>query len=92
MGWYEDVKKCDLNGDGFVTDADIEICEKAWLTTPGDPNWDPRCDFNEDGMIDILDLAFIGGHYGATTIEITTFLVGSPALLGLGWTFYSLFW
>jgi len=35
----------------------------AWLSTPGDPNYDERCDFNEDGAIDGVDQAILGMYW-----------------------------
>jgi hypothetical protein len=54
---------CDVNRDGLVNMADVEILRLAWGSRIGDINFDPRCDFNEDGIINIKDGALIGIHW-----------------------------
>ena len=47
----------DFNDDGDIDMADFAIFSAAWLTSPDDTNWDPRCDVYIDEFIDIQDLA-----------------------------------
>ena len=54
----------DANMDGYINDADLALIEAAYGSLTGDANYDPRCDFNGDGKIDILDLAAAGKNYG----------------------------
>jgi hypothetical protein len=56
----------DLNNDGVVDDKDLDIFIKAYLSQPGDPNWNPACDFNHDNIIDTLDFSLFSEHYGET--------------------------
>ncbi|MCK5270752.1 MAG: retroviral-like aspartic protease family protein [Sedimentisphaerales bacterium] len=47
----------DFDDDGDIDLADFAIFSAAWLTSPDDTNWDPRCDIYIDESIDIQDLA-----------------------------------
>ena len=48
----------DVNGDGLVGCADLAIIRAAFGTVAGQPGFDPRADFNNDGIIDIRDLTY----------------------------------
>jgi len=48
------------HGDGHVDISDLGILGRAWYSRPGDPNWDPRADFNLDGIVSVSDLAILG--------------------------------
>jgi hypothetical protein len=59
-----DVKLCrsndnhgDLTGDDIVDIFDIVMAAGAYGTHPGDPNWNPLADFDDDGAITIFDIA-----------------------------------
>jgi len=59
----------DINRDGVVDDADMEVATMAYGATPGDPNWNPEADIwgsdgEPDGYINIYDLAMLGKSYG----------------------------
>lgn len=42
----------DANDDDYITDADIALVEgDAWGTQEGDPNFNPKCDFDRDGWV-----------------------------------------
>ena len=51
----------DLDGDGDVDSEDFAIFTLAWLTEPGDDNWNPDCDISipADNSVDMLDLAVL---------------------------------
>jgi len=49
----------DLNGDGQVNCTDIAIVKAALGKRVGDVGFDPRADVNNDGVIDVRDLAFV---------------------------------
>ena len=55
----------DLNGDGVVDDADRAIFDIAYGSKAGDTNWNPACDFNNSGEVDLDDLVLLGANYGA---------------------------
>jgi len=54
----------DVNRDGYIDDLDRAILEAAYGSVPGDPNWDPRCDLNMDGIIDWGDIKIMILNYG----------------------------
>ncbi len=47
----------DVNADLNSTAADVAAVARAMRTRPGDGRWNPRADFNGDGVIDVRDLA-----------------------------------
>lgn len=49
----------DLNHNGEVDMADFAVFTSAWLSEPGDANWNPYCDIStpHDSFIDAMDLA-----------------------------------
>ena len=58
----------DVNGDGIVDQADLDLAQAAWYSKPGDPNWDPRCDMPpKDDFIDVYDVAFVSAYFGKIT-------------------------
>jgi len=75
----------DLNGDGFVGIADLNIVLGAWNQSvpPGDPLADP----SGDGFVGIGDLNTVLGNWNAGTPPLAASAVPEPgtlALLGLG--------
>ncbi len=54
----------DLDGDGKVGLPDLVVLGRAFGSTPGDANWDSRCDLNTDGHVDMLDLGLAARDYG----------------------------
>ena len=56
---HEKTVSADFNGDGIVNFSDYSIFAAAYLSKPGDGNWDQRCDISEpaDNVIDMLDFA-----------------------------------
>jgi hypothetical protein len=54
----------DANGDGVVDALDFFILERAWGTSIGQPNYDPRADFNNDGTVDALDFFIMERNWG----------------------------
>ncbi len=45
----------DVNGDGTVTQADLQPFAAAYETVPGDPNYNLAADFNQDGIVNQID-------------------------------------
>jgi hypothetical protein len=37
-----------------------------WRTAVGDPGYDPVCDINKDGMIDIVDIQSVAAKWNTT--------------------------
>ena len=54
----------DVNGDGTVDINDLVLFSNAFGAKKGDSNYDPRCDFNDDGYIDGLDLILLAYNWG----------------------------
>jgi len=54
----------DVNGDGSVDAIDFALFGMAWGSFIGEPNYDPRCDFNHDGAVNSWDLAVLAKYYG----------------------------
>lgn len=48
----------DINADGFVDFKDFAVLAAAWLSEPGDANWNAACDISmsKDNIIDEYDL------------------------------------
>jgi hypothetical protein len=53
----------DIDGDGTVTENDLKIFACAYGSSIGDANYNAVCDFNNDGKIDVKDLAIIGQYF-----------------------------
>lgn len=61
---FEIVPLADINKDGLVDLTDLSSVINAWLSRPGDPNWDPNCDIAEPSdIIDLNDLAAISVYW-----------------------------
>lgn len=59
-------KMGDVNWDGFIDAHDIDLFREAYGSRPGDPNWNPDCDLNRDGKVDLFDVARAGRNFGKT--------------------------
>ncbi len=47
----------DFNGDGIINLNEYAALAQTWLVEAGsDPNWNPDCDFNNDDIVDLIDL------------------------------------
>ena len=57
----------DRNGDGLVNCADLEIVKASFGKSLGQPGFDPRADVNEDGAVNVLDLAMVARQLPAGT-------------------------
>lgn len=53
----------DVNGDGKVDMLDISIIIDAFLSSPGQPNWNSDADINSDNSIDMLDVSIAIDHF-----------------------------
>lgn len=69
----------DVDYDGVIGDADVAVLEAAMGSKPGDSNWNPDCDLNGDGVVDIYDGAIMNFNWGATASAVGT----SPAVFTL---------
>jgi hypothetical protein len=54
----------DLSKDCRVNFLDFAVCAAAWLSSEGDGNWNPACNFQpQDNVIDMLDLDIFVSHW-----------------------------
>jgi len=53
----------DFNNDEVVNLYDFTRLFDAWLTDSSNQNWDPCCDFDTDGKIEIDDLLFFADNW-----------------------------
>ena len=53
----------DITGDGIVDIWDLVDLADAYLSHPGDTNWNQCADLNCDGTIDIWDLVILADNY-----------------------------
>jgi hypothetical protein len=51
-------------GQVYVDDVLLEKVKAAFGSKAGDPNYNPEYDVNQDGVIDIKDIAFFASNYG----------------------------
>jgi len=56
----------DLDCDGVVGIADLQVAESHWGLTTGDPEFDPRFDLDGNGEIDLVDINQLLAHMGET--------------------------
>jgi hypothetical protein len=58
----------DINGDGVVNCADLDIVKASFGKKAGQNGFDMRADVNDDGVVDILDLSFVARQLPAGTL------------------------
>jgi len=54
----------DADGSGGVDVFDAIAIVNAFGSTPDDPNWDARCDFDHNWSIDVFDVITLVNHFG----------------------------
>ena len=59
VGLTPPAKPGDLNGDGLVNCADVRIIRNSWAKRTGQLGFDPRADYNRDGVVNVFDLAAV---------------------------------
>lgn len=62
-------KMGDVNRDGIIDDKDLALLQAAYGSTPGTPDWNPNCDLNGDGKVDLYDGTIATSNYGLTFKE-----------------------
>jgi hypothetical protein len=55
----------DVDGDFEVDATDLLTLGKAFESHPQEPNWNLYCDFNNDRIIDALDLQLLAQNFGS---------------------------
>jgi len=83
----------DVNRDGVVDQADQDRYAAAYGSTIGEPNWDPDCDVNSDGVINeedgIIISYFMGKQrgYPAEIVDVAILeAIASPTVVVMGQT------
>ena len=61
----------DINDDGVVDDEDLRLFMCAYNTTIFDAAYNPRADFNQDGRVDIRDLAVLGQQFDLNVEKVS---------------------
>jgi len=56
----------DVNGDGTVNVLDLTIVSLSYGNFKGEPDYNPEADLNEDGIVDMQDLATVARNLGKT--------------------------
>ncbi len=54
----------DIDRNGRINKADASIISAAFGSTPASSNWNPACDLNKDGVVDILDSTILANNFG----------------------------
>lgn len=67
----------DANRDGYIDDIDVYIVMDAFGSVSGDPNWNPDCDFDQDGYVGTADFSIVVGGYGFDIWSYFNILGGS---------------
>jgi len=69
----------DVNRDCYIDDIDVNLITAACYSEPGDPNWNPDADLNQDLIVDMLDVGICGTNFG---LDIWTYFGLSPPPIG----------
>jgi hypothetical protein len=56
----------DTNGDNVVNNIDLQAVLDGWMTSTGNPNYNPNADFNSNGVIANEDLQVILDNWART--------------------------
>jgi len=57
----------DTDADGDVDVFDVIAVVNAFGSMPGDPNWNPACDFDGNDRVDVFDVITIVNSFGSGT-------------------------
>jgi len=58
------IKMYDVNGDHIINLKDVFATAKAFGSRPGSPNWNPACDFDKNGVVNLVDYFGVCLHFG----------------------------
>jgi len=57
----------DANQDDIINISDFGILAVAFMSTPSDPNWDERADFDRNGIVNISDFGLLAVNFMKTS-------------------------
>jgi hypothetical protein len=60
---FGEVREGDATSDDYIDMSDYGPLSTAWLSYPGQPNWDPSGDFNRDDYIDFSDYGPLSANW-----------------------------
>lgn len=66
--------QADVDGNGTVNILDFQLLSNAFGTLPGNPKYDPDCNFDNEPVINVLDFQLLSNNFG------TTETTGSPTI------------
>jgi regulation of enolase protein 1 (concanavalin A-like superfamily) len=65
-GWVAVTIPGDIDGSFSVDGGDLGLLGLAWYSAPGQNNWNPNADLNNDGLVDGGDLGILGFYWFQT--------------------------
>jgi len=80
--WDEWALLGDVFRDGWVWMDDVEFIADHFGTEEGGPGWDPRCDLNGDGIVDVMDLTTAANNYGNNIWDYFGYVTPQKMALG----------
>lgn len=63
----EEYLEMDVNYNGIIDQQDLDYVSKLYNTKVGDPDYDKRCDYTKDGIIDIYDIVCVSSSMDHST-------------------------
>jgi hypothetical protein len=66
LSWSGVNPQGDVDGDGSVTSADVDLVITAMGSVPGSPFWNLAADLNQDNQVNPIDLDIVTAHLGQT--------------------------
>jgi uncharacterized membrane protein len=66
-------------GNSHVDIVDLSTMAIAYGSTTSSPNWNPAADLNNDGVINIIDLAQLAANYGSPVVQFAAPIVSLSA-------------
>ena len=60
---YGNACDADIDNNGTINFADLQILKAAFFSNPAQPNWNPDADFNGDGNINFADLQVMSDSF-----------------------------
>jgi hypothetical protein len=68
VGFFPTAVLGDVDGDGFVTCADMAIVRTSFGRRTGQPGFDARADLNRNGVVEVSDLALVSSQLPTSVV------------------------